>query len=82
MIDYIYLIRLTQKRIPKFCEECSKYEGVVDLGQIDRSDFVDAKSIMSVMTLDLSKTLWLQYRTVDSESYADFCKEMRQYSIQ
>lgn len=56
------LILNTVEKVKDFCNTINKFDGEFDL--ISDNYIIDAKSIMSILTLDLSKPITLQVNNV------------------
>ena len=64
------------KRIQKFSDIVRKYDFNIEAGSKERKLTVDAKSILGIMTLDLSKPIVVTIFTNDKEMIDDFASEM------
>lgn len=76
MIKAIVLIE-TADKVKGFVNEVSKIECDVDLSSIDNHYIVDAKSILGVFSLDISKPLNILIHDDErnSKQYADFLEK-------
>lgn len=82
MQEYDYTIQLnTSSAAVSFTDIASKVSGDVDVWNVGRQRIVDGKSILGVMTLDLTQPIQVKIRTGDPDEYVQFCNEVKKFSI-
>lgn len=82
MQEYDFTIQLdTRAAVINFVDIASRATGDVDLWNIGRQRVVDGKSLLGVMTLDLSQPLQVKIHTTDPDEYMQFCNSVKKFSI-
>ena len=75
-----YLIRLNQiEQVKKFSAIVTRYDADMDL--LNGRYIIDAKSIMGIFSLDLSKQIEFQIHTEDDELAYALVKELKDNGI-
>lgn len=82
MQEYDFTIQLdTRAAVINFVDIASRATGEVDIWNIGRQRVVDGKSLLGVMTLDLSQPLQVKIHTTDPDEYMQFCNSVKKFSI-
>lgn len=68
----------TIEKVKDFTNEIGKFEASADLGSIDRRYTVDAKSILGVFSLDLSRPMCLVIYD-DEENIGEYEELLKKY---
>lgn len=68
----------TIEKVKNFTNEIGKFEASADLGSIDRRYTVDAKSILGVFSLDLSRPMRLVIYD-DEENIGEYEELLKKY---